>query len=900
MTLENSHSMRPEFSGGARFYRCALQVNPHHYAQTYQGQSTQGDALRHAQEIVDKAVEVGVEVLAITDHNNVDGVAAFRSAALNRPVHLFPGFELSSSEGVHLLCIYPPDTGDDQLGRYLGAFGILDTSPSTDLAKKTFVEITEAVSTQGGIAIAAHVTHDSGLLKELSGQARVHTWQDKNLLAVQIPGPIEDLPQKYLSIVQNQNPQYRRPHAPGDGLAIAVINAKDVANAEQLDNRSATCWIKMQEVTIDGLRQAFLDPGSRIRLNPKEGKFAIDEHMEIVTVGWEGGFLDGVTLQLNPNLNVLIGGRGTGKSTVVESIRCALGLDPIGSEARKAHDGIVRHVLRSGTKIALLVRVQRPGIHEYRIERTIPNPPLVRETNGEVLRRTPTDILPRVEAYGQHEISELARSPDKLTRLLDRFVARDASLARRKTSVSRSLAKNRHALCEARAEIKSVEERLATLPGLEETLERFQEVGLEERLREQSLLVREERVLGSIPQRLAPFREALDILQGELPIDLAFLSRRALEELPGREILSQATGTFAKLEVEVGRTVDSLARALSRADDGIDQVQATWDVRRQQVHAEYEKILRDLHKSRVDGEEFIRLRRQIEELRPLQERLVFLQRLENEHANRRRTLIAEWEDVKAAEFRALDDVARKVSKQLRNRVQVEVTGTGIREPLFELLRNEIGGRMSEAIERLRNASDLSLTQFVDACRSGVEALRNTYGITPGQAERLAGGEDEVLMRMEELELAPSTAIRLNTASADVPPTWQPLEDLSTGQKATAVLLLLLLESGAPLIVDQPEDDLDNRFITEGIVPRMRDEKQRRQFIFSTHNANIPVLGDAELILGLSAAGEADSGRARIASEHRGSIDSRSVRELVEEILEGGREAFETRRRKYGF
>ena len=89
------------------------------------------------------------------------------------------------------------------------------------------------------------------------------------------------------------------------------------------------------------------------------------------------------------------------------------------------------------------------------------------------------------------------------------------------------------------------------------------------------------------------------------------------------------------------------------------------------------------------------------------------------------------------------------------------------------------------------------------------------------------------------------------------------------------------------------------FITEGIVPRMRGEKQRRQFIFSTHNANIPVLGDAELIVGLSAAGEADRGQARVAPEHTGSIDSPSVRELVEEILEGGREAFE-RRRKYGF
>ena len=156
------------------------------------------------------------------------------------------------------------------------------------------------------------------------------------------------------------------------------------------------------------------------------------------------------------------------------------------------------------------------------------------------------------------------------------------------------------------------------------------------------------------------------------------------------------------------------------------------------------------------------------------------------------------------------------------------------------------------------------------------------------------------MRIEELDLPPTTAIRLNTAPAGEPPAWQALEDLSTGQKATAVLLLLLLESDAPLIVDQPEDDLDNRFITEGVVPRMRDEKQRRQFVFSTHNANIPVLGDAELIVGLTRIGEAEHGHARIAPEHMGSIDSKPVRELVEEILEGGKEAFERRRRKYGF
>jgi hypothetical protein len=84
------------------------------------------------------------------------------------------------------------------------------------------------------------------------------------------------------------------------------------------------------------------------------------------------------------------------------------------------------------------------------------------------------------------------------------------------------------------------------------------------------------------------------------------------------------------------------------------------------------------------------------------------------------------------------------------------------------------------------------------------------------------------------------------------------------------------------------------------VPKMREEKRRRQFVFSTHNANIPVLGDAELIAGLLASGDGGQGQATIQVEHAGSIDVETVRELVEEVLEGGRAAFELRRLKYGF
>jgi len=885
---------------GAVFHRCALQVNPHHYGATFRGKSPSEDSHVHVQEIVAKAAEIGVSVLAVTDHNDVSGVSAFRSAAAGRAIHVFPGFELSSSEGIHVLCIYPQDTDEERLGRFLGEFGIRKTTPSSDLANKNFVDILRHVREQGGVAVAAHVTNESGLFKVLSGRPRVQAWQAEDLLAIQIPGPVDDLPQDVRQIVENKNADYRRPHAADEKLAVAVVSAKDIVQPEDLEDRSATCWIKMSEVSIEGLRQAFLDPGSRIRLNPKAGRLEPEDHAELVALAWEGGFLDGAAVHFNPNLNVLVGGRGTGKSTVVESIRSALGLDAIGDEARKAHEGIVRYVLKSGTKISLLVRAHRPAVREYRIERTIPNPPLVRDEHGEVSNLSPEDVLPRVEVYGQHEISELTKSREKLTRLLDRFVDRDESLPRRKTALRRDMEKNRRSLLDTRSEVRQIDERLAALPGLEETLQRFREAGLEERLREQSLLVREERVLASIPERLAPFRECLESLKRDIPIDRAFLSPKALEDLPGKEILSRANEVFAQLDRDLERVAKDLEQALQRADQGIAAVRAEWETRKKDVQAAYERILRDLQKSRVDGEEFIRLRRQIEELRPLRERQNLVRRVEKEHADRRRALLAEWEDLKAEEFRRLDRAAKKVNQKLRDKVQVEVTAAGDREPLFRTLRDEVGGRLSEAIESLARVQGLSLTQFVEACRTGTDALNKAYSITPAQAERLTKAEIEVLMRIEELELPPTTAIRLNTAPAGDPPAWHALEDLSTGQKATAVLLLLLLESEAPLVVDQPEDDLDNRFITEGVVPRMREEKQRRQFIFSTHNANIPVLGDAELIVGLSASGEAERGHARIALEHMGSIDSRPVRELVEEILEGGKEAFEMRRRKYGF
>lgn len=886
---------------GAVFHRCALQVNPFEYGRKYRGKKRSGDAESHAREVIARALELEVSVLAITDHNDVRGVGPFRKAAMGRDITVFPGFEVSSAEGIHVLCIYPPKMEEDQLERFLGELGIRQLGSSSTLSDKTFARVLAIVREQGGITVAAHVTSSpGGLLEVLAGQARIQAWGSDDLLAVQIPKSLDEINQWVRRLILNEDSQYRRSRTAGGGFAVAAINAKDVVVPEDLGDRTATCLIKMSQVGIEGLRQAFLDPGSRIQLNPATAGVEREPRAEMLGVSWTGGFLGGTKMPLNPNLNVLIGGRGAGKSTVIESLRYVLGLSPIGDDSLNAHQGIVSSVLQSGTRISLLVRTRGPGTRDYLIERTVPNPPVVRDQDGAISNRLPQEILPGVEIYGQHEIAQLTRSAVERTRLLNRFLEHDASLARRKTEIRQSLKETRLSILRVRRELADLRDRLSALPRLEETLEQYRKAGLEERLRDRSLLVREEQILDSMAERLEPLHDCVDNLRKELPLDLTFLSQGALGGLPGKDILGLGNRVLATLSRELRELVDSLKESLSRADDSIVEIKTSWEERRREVQEAYEAILRELERSAVHGEEFIRLRRKIERLRPLGREVSLAEQAEAEHLERRRTLLVEWEDLKTAQFQSLDRAAKDVTERLGGRVQVEVVAAGDRDPLSDLLRTGIGGHLAKTVEILESASDLSLLELADVCREGSDAVLAKYETTPKQAELLANAQEETLMRIEELDLPNTTEIRLNLAQTGQPASWRRLGELSTGQKATAVLLLLLLESDAPLIVDQPEDDLDNRFITEGIVPRMREEKQRRQFIFSTHNANIPVLGDAELILGLTPVGDADGGKAEILREHMGSIDDEQVRELIEDLLEGGKDAFENRRHKYGF
>ena len=875
---------------GARFYRCALQVNPFKYLIKQGRQTTYRSEEEYNHAIVKKCKNLNIEVIAVTDHYCIQDSIKLLNYARKSGLKAFGGFEAVTKDGVHFLCLFNESVDEARdIERFIGKCGVSKNNISSPIGELYSTQLIENSRDWKSVCIAAHIFSNGGLFKKLTGQSRASVWKHPNLLACAIPGPVRDVPVKYNSIIENKNSEYWRQNLP------AFLNANDVNSPDDLDIESTSCFIKMSEVTIEALRQAFLDPGSRIRLNYTPPEY----HSKLMAMNWAGGFLNDTAVHFNDNLNILVGGRGTGKSTMIESIRYILGLSPIGEDAKKAHEGIIKNVLKSGTRLSLLVSTRKPSQQTYIIERTVPNPPVVKDDRGEVLNLLPSDVMPGVEVFGQHEISELTKSPEKLTQLLERFVDNHPSKLNNKIEIRMGLERSRNRIVNVQNEIINLEEQLSALPGLEEKLKRFKKVGLEKSLEQKSLLIREENILSNIEVRLKQYREIQINLSEILPVDTAFVSEKALQGLPNAEILGEIQDILKRLSSKLKESNETFKEVLLEADKSIEGTKLLWDNSRKSIEENYVQVLRDLQESNIDGEEFIRLSKHIEHLRPLKQRLEILnQKLELEQ-NKRRNLLSDWEDIKADEFRAIDDASKRVSNLLQGRVKVRVEMAGNREPLFELLR-EVGGNLKAPIERLKSRDQLSLQDLAQSCREGKNSLITNYGLPPGAADRIAGAHQDFFMRIEELELTSTTQIELNTAPDNKPSHWQDLQSLSTGQKATAVLLLLLLESEAPLIVDQPEDDLDNRFITEGVVPIIRREKIRRQIIFSTHNANIPVLGDAEIIFGFSTFGDSREQQSKIPLEHMGSIDTQPVRELVEEILEGGKAAFEMRRSKYGF
>jgi len=878
-------------SPGAQFYRCAFQLNPFGYLGRHSAPTKFGSEAEYNTAMVEACRRENVRVVGITDHFRIATARSLADALTAAGIQVLPGFEANSAEGVHLLCLFPQSTPFDEIERIIGRCGVSNTDALSPLSDRSCDKLMELIASCGGVSIAAHVCSASGLLTTLRGQSAALAWCSDHLLAAALPGAREEAPQAQRNIILNRDPNYRRVRPP------AIINANDVSDPGALSNPSTTTWVKMSDVSVEGLRQAFLDPDSRIRLNSDP---IPAPHTELIAIAWAGGLLDGQGVRLNESLNVLVGGRGAGKSTLIESVRYAFDLPPKADEARRIHDSMMKSQLGDAATVSLLVRSPHPSPRYYTIERIYGAKPRVRDHNGELLDGVaPANILGSIEVYGQHEISELTRQPAKLAELLRRFTEPVGDASASKSEIQTSLDKSRTSILSELAEIERIDDALAALPNLRERLKRFDEAGLSERLKEKTLIDAEARIFEAANAIAATATENANAIKS-VPIDNSpLLSEEDKANLPNAAILEPLNAIQTVLARRIRRAADYVAFAASAAATAIAGVKAEWTPQQATAAQNYGKILRELKAEGYDGAEFVSVQGQVERLLPREAerstRMVHLTELQTE----RRELLARWESAKAADFRSLQQAGARVSRRLDGRVRVSVRRSRQLGQLEAVLRKHVSGNINQALERLRDHEGLSLVDLAEGIREGAFKLIAGYSFSQAASEKIAQGGEKLALEVEACDLPAEAVLELNVGSPEAQ-RWKELDDLSAGQKATAVLLLLLLESTAPLIIDQPEDDLDNRFIADSIVPAMREEKRKRQFIFSSHNANIPVLGDAEQIVGLTPTAAGGNTSVTVSPHLCGSIDVPAVKELVKELLEGGQAAFEYRRRKYGF
>lgn len=831
--------------------------------------------------LLDECQAQGIGIIAITDHWCAVSAKGLISDAEARGIVALPGFEANTSEGIHLLVIFERGTKLDDITLAIGACGLTPGDPHA-VADKRFSEIVDTMTQRGALVIPAHVNvANSGLLARIKGKPLEPMIKHPGILALGVTpscAPIGDQEK----ILQNKAP-YKRKHP------LVEIFADDIMGPSGLASEGGSSWFKMCEPSLAGLCHAIRTPQTRVSTSDP----ATTSRVLLREISWTGGFLDGQSIPLAEDLTALIGGRGTGKSTAIESLRYVLDLPPIGESARSDHEGVVKNVLRTATTTSLVVDVISPEPARYTIERTVPDPPVVKDSSGTATSLKPRDVVGTLEIFGQHELAELAQDKTLMAQMVGR-IAGNPVAAMKRPELLEKLAENRRAFVSLEQSEANLEADLADIPRLEERSRKFKESDLGVKLAQNTVLRSEEGVFSEAQDRVVRAEEAI------AEVDLAALHARLkapltdIEGGPREALLVPARDALQAAARSVEAAEQSLMAALATAKAAIGGAKAIWEGEVKPIQETNAEVFRQLISDGYNPDEFIATTTQLDRLTKKSEQRVTLSTRRTKLESEREALMLKLAENDQEIAEELIDAVKRANAATSKAVVVRPTADPDRSKIKAVVDTYFKTPRTQIFAAIE-ADGFSTRAFVAAARSGEEALKR-YGLTGAQMRNFLAHGEPMFRELEEQSVGRAVEVQLNIAPKGSGTELRSLEDLSKGQRATALLLMLLGVSGSPLVIDQPEDDLDNRFIYRGVVTRLRELKGSRQIVVSTHNANVPVLGDAELVVAL----EGDGRNGWVAPGGLGSLDTLTVREYAEDLLEGGHDAFSARQHLYGF
>ena len=873
-------STSPPKSGLFRHGATWLRADFHLHTRADKEFQYSGDPGAFAEGYAKGMAAAGIRIGVITNHNkfDFDEFKALRREARKCGVLLLAGVELSVNDGangVHALVVF--SEAWIEKGNYVGQFqnvafqGKLpadyerENGRSNDSILETLAKLEKFE--RDYFVIFAHVEQGSGLFGELDG------------------GRIGDLGRNELFRQRTLGFQKVRTHDKPDAKCRvkvkqwlgewypAEVEGSDCKAIEQI-GKGQPCFLKLGDLTFEAVQFALLDHANRVTKGPPAAK-----HSHIRSIAFEGGALNGREVCFASGLNTLIGIRGSGKSSIIECIRYALDI-PFGEKSadREYKQGLVAHTLGSGGKIVLLA-VDQHG-QGYEIRRILGDPPDVffggTRTPGVSIRDT---VLRRPLYFGQKDLSNTGEGFER--DLVEKLVGEKLDGIRRRIGEQKGrVAEAVRRVVKLSNVAEQQREYQQKKQDSEFRLKVFREHGVEEKLQRQLDFATDARRLREAVERASAFLDALRGVIDEHEDELANVQRHRSAQ--NEAFFAEFFAIFASFHAMLSALKDNVQTGQGKFGElqaKAAEFGAVTKANQEEFAAIERKLAEELKQkgqASIRPDEFLLLRKTLDQATQMLNALAKQTESRDRH---RQELLAELgglNDLWHEEYLAVKSELDKINTR-HTSLAIEADFKGDKDAMLAFAKDIFRGSGIHG-----GTLDNIVKAFADfgAMYRDWPKVRELAGSRPDVFEDYFRRNFETFAQWQ-----PPNRFVIRYRGKE-------LKEHSLGQRASALMLFVLSQQeNDVVIIDQPEDDLDNQTIYADVITLIREMKPQMQFIFATHNANFPVLGDAEQVHSCR------YGEQRISVES-GGIDNAGIQKEIVDILEGGEEAFRKRKDIY--
>jgi len=832
-----------------------------------------------------ECINIGV----ITNHNKFDKdeYTNLRKRALKEDIWILPGVELSVNDGangIHCLIVFDNEqwitNGEDYINQFLtSAFeGIANRENENTRCNYSLSDMltklnNHRLSGRNSFVILAHVDQKSGFFDAFDGGRIEQFARDENFRSF-VLGFQKFRTYDKLSVIEdwfdNRLPAFV------EGSDCKSI--RDVGKAPVQNNVEKKTFIKIGAFNFDALIYAFLDPENRL-----SDKLPGIEKAYLKSITFTTGKWKNKKVSFNPGLNNLIGIRGSGKSTLLETVRYSLDIS-LGKNSHEPNykERLVQNFLGSGGKMEVEM-VDKNG-RTYILERIYGESPTIYEiTKGgerELQYNLKSNaIINKPLYYGQKDLSDIG-GETQTEDLINKLIGDDLKPIKQKIEEQSSNVINLLGqLRNVNKQLTQKEEIEAKKAAIEKDMKIFKDLEIDKKLNKQIEFNKDSNRLDGLLEFEKKLIEEVEAVYKD-SIGL-FTSYFTYESKENSELFKQVYESIAKFQ-QTFQYLEDIVKRLQTEKANLLVFKKSFVEKYKELKEEFSEIKRNINLPNIEADTYVKLSKdfdlqnaKLNEIKKLGDRKIALRKSLHQALTELRSF---WHQ----EFELVQEKIMNLNRD-QSTIKIEIEFKGNKDRFKDFLKSYVKGsglRDSLIGDIADNYPDL-IEIYNDFAQEGSRI--NTLCTGGNNLQNFRSKFNDNVNEFLTYRVPDKYTIFYKD---------RPLAEHSLGQRASALIIFILtLKENDLIIIDQPEDDLDNQTIYMDVITELIKLKNKTQFIFATHNPNIPVLGDCEQVISCTYNND-------LVDIKSGSIDNKEIQQNIVDIMEGGDKAFKQRKMIY--